>query len=169
MALFGRQRDINLFTTINRELLGDVITQQCAIYTIKLEESVINIYGEAANGKFYNDPVLLNCLVERSDQEFPENDMGVDFDWKIDFKFLRQDLKDANIVPEVGDIIMYYDNYYEVDDTNSNQYILGKNPAYNYAENPLNPGLEQFGANYSIICKTHIVPADKVEITKERF
>ena len=26
MALFGRQRDINLFTTITRELIGDVIT-----------------------------------------------------------------------------------------------------------------------------------------------
>ena len=32
MALFGRQRDIDLFTTIARELVGDVITQQCAFY-----------------------------------------------------------------------------------------------------------------------------------------
>ena len=169
MALFGRQRDINLFTTINRELLGDIITQQVAFYKLRLEETVSNIYGEAPNGRFYNNPVLFNCIIERSDQEFPEDDMGVDFDWKVDFKFLREDLKDSNVVPEVGDIIMYYNNYYEVDDTNSNQYILGKNPDYNYAPNPLNPGLELFGANYSIICKTHIVPADKVEITKERL
>ena len=169
MALFGRQRDINLFTTITRELMGDVITQQIAYYKIKLEETVSNIYGEAANGKFYHEPVLLNSLIERSDQEFPESDMGVDFVWMVDFKFLREDLIDASVVPEVGDIIMYYDNYYEVDDTNTNQYLLGKNPSYNYAPNPLNPGLEQFGANYSVICKTHVVPADKVEITKERF
>lgn len=169
MALFGRQRDINLFTTITRELLGDVITQQIAFYKVKLEETVSNIYGEAASGKFYYDPVLFNCLIERSDQEFPEDDLGVDFDWSVNFKFLREDLKDAQVVPEVGDIIMYYNNYYEIDDTNANQYILGKNPDYGYEENPLNPNLTLFGANYSIICKTHIVPADKVEITKERF
>ena len=169
MALFGRQRDINLFTTITRELMGDVITQQIAYYKFKLEETVTNIYGEAANGKFYTEPTLLNCLLSRQGQEFPESDLGVDFDWKVEYRFLREDLIDASILPEVGDIIMYYDNYYEVDDTNANQYLLGKNPSYNYADNPLNPGLEQFGANYSIICSTHIVPADKVEITKERL
>jgi len=169
MALFGRQRDINLFTTITRELLGDVITQQIAYYKFKLEETVSNIYGEAANGKFYNEPVLLNCLIEREDQQFPESDLGVDFDWSITYKFLREDLIDANVVPEVGDIIMYYDKYYEVDETNANQYILGKNPDYGYNQNPLNPNLTLFGSNYSIICKTHIIPADKVEITKERL
>ena len=52
MALFGRQRDINLFTTITRELMGDIITQQCAFYKYKLEQTAINIYGEAAGGKF---------------------------------------------------------------------------------------------------------------------
>ena len=169
MALFGRQRDINLFTTITRELMGDVITQQIAYYKIKLEETVTNIYGEAANGKFYGEPVLLNCLIQREEQQFPERDLGVDFTWAVTYKFLREDLIDANVLPEVGDIIMYYNNYYEVDDTNANQYLLGKNPSYNYAKNPLNPGLEQFGANYSIICNTHVVPADKVEITRERL
>jgi hypothetical protein len=41
MALFGRQRDINLFNTINRELLGDVITQQCAFYKYRLDQTHI--------------------------------------------------------------------------------------------------------------------------------
>ena len=169
MALFGRQRDINLFTTINRELLGDVITQECAFYKYVLEKTTINIYGEAADGAYYDGPTLFNCLVERSDQEFPESDMGVDFKWGIDFKFLRDDLVDANLVPEVGDIIMYNEGYYEVHTTNANRYITGKNPDYPYEPNPLNPGLENFGTNLSIICQTLYVPADKVQITKERI
>ncbi len=169
MALFGRQRDINLFTTVTRELMGDIITQQVAYYKFKLKETVTNIYGEAAKGKFYAEPVLFNCLIERQNQDFPESDLGVDFDWKISYKFLREDLVDANLVPEVGDIIMYYDNYYEVDNTNANKFILGKDSQYNYAENPLHPNLELFGRNYQIICDTHVVPADKVEITKERL
>ena len=169
MALFGRQRDINLFTTINRELLGDVITQQCAFYKYRLDQTIINIYGEAAEDKYYEGPTLFNCLVDRGDEQYPESDMGVDFNWSVVFKFLREDLVDAQTVPEVGDIILYNEGYYEVDNTNANQYLFGKNPEYPNAPNPLNPNLELFGANYSVICDTHYVPADKLGITKERL
>ena len=169
MALFGRQRDINLFTSINRELLGDVITQQCAFYKYRLDQTIINIYGEAAEDKYYEGPTLFNCLVDRGDEQYPESDMGVDFNWSVVFKFLREDLVDAQTVPEVGDIILYNEGYYEVDNTNANQYILGKNPDYPNSVNPLNPGLEQFGANFSIVCQTHYVPGDKLGINKQRL
>jgi hypothetical protein len=87
----------------------------------------------------------------------------------VDFRFFRDDLVDAQVIPEVGDIVMYYERYYEVHTTNANQYFVGKNPDYPYDENPLNPGLENFGTSVSIICQTHYVPADKVQITKERL
>ncbi len=169
MALFGRQRDVNLFTTINRELMGDVITQQCAFYKYKLEQTLINIYGEASGGKYFEGPILFNALIARQDQEYPESDLGVDFKWGIEFKFLREDLVEANVVPEIGDVLLYNNGYYEVTNTNSNQYLLGKNPDYPYNENPLNPGLEQFGANFSIVCNTIYIPGDKLGITKERL
>ena len=63
MALFGGARDISLFRHVNRELMADVITQQCSFYKFKLEETRINLYGEAAGGKHYMGPVLLNCLI----------------------------------------------------------------------------------------------------------
>ena len=169
MALFGRLRDINLFTTVNRELLGNIITQQCAFYKFNLNQTTVNIYGEAADGAFYDGPTLFNCLIDREDQSFPETDFGVDFHWSITFRFLREDLQDANVVPEVGDIILYYGGYYEVENTNANQFIVGKDPDYPYNVNPLNPGLEIFGSNFSIICETHYVPGDKPGITKERL
>ena len=103
----------------------------------------------------------------------------------MDFKFLRDDLlqrnldfnKDydqgdyfgADLVPEVGDIIYYYGGYYEVDDVIGNQYFVGKDPDYNYAVNPINPRLEDFGRDFSIICKTHYTPADKVQLEKARI
>lgn len=182
MALFGGSRDISLFRHINRELMGDIITQQCSFYKYKLEETKVNIYGEAAEEKYYMGPVLLNCLIERTPQEFPETDLGADFSWGITFRFLRDDLLDknkdfnidtdlygANLVPEVGDIILYQEGYYEIDNTNSNQYFFGKNPDYPNEVNPLNPGLENFGSSISIICETHYVPADKLGISRERF
>ena len=182
MALFGAKRDISLFRHINRELMGDIITQQCSFYKYKLEETKVNIYGEAAEEKYYMGPVLLDCILERTDQQYPETDLGTDFSWGATFRFLRDDLLDKNkdfnidtalygadLVPEVGDIILYQDGYYEVDNVSSNQYFVGKNPDYPNNVNPLNPGLEDFGSSISIICETHYVPADKAGISRERF
>lgn len=169
MALFGRSRDINLFKTINRELMGDVITQQCAIYKYNLTQTTVNIYGEASSGRYLEGPYLFNALIARQDQEYPESDLGVDFKWGIEFRFLRADLVDADVVPEVGDIILYQNGHYEVNNVNSNQYFMGKNPDYPNNSNPLNPGLENFGANLSVICNTNYVSGDLLGITKERL
>ena len=187
MALFGRSRDINLFKTINRELMGDVITQQCAIYKYNLTQTTVNIYGEASSGRYLEGPYLFNALIARQDQEYPESDLGVDFQWGITFKFLRDDLLGknpdydnlttnvygANLVPEVGDIIMYNNGYYEVDNTNANQYFVGKNPDYPYLDdegnNPLENDLANFGSSISIICQTHYVPGDRLNIQKQRL
>tara|TARA_B100001094_G_scaffold162385_1_gene157132 strand:+ start:139 stop:651 length:513 start_codon:yes stop_codon:yes gene_type:complete len=170
MALYGGARDISLFQKVNRELMGNIITQQCVYYKLRLNETKVNMYGEAAGARYYKEPVIFNALIERGDQEYPDDDiLGVNFNRSLDFKFFREDLIDADVVPEVGDIIMYYEGYYEVDSTVGNQYFVGKDPRYPYNTNPLNPGLENFGANLSIICKTHYTPADKVQITKERI
>lgn len=170
MALYGSQRDIALFRKVNRELMGNIMSQQCVYYKLKLSETKINMYGESAGARYYYDPVILFARIQRSDQEYPQDDLvGVDFQWGIDFKFLRDDLVDANLVPEVGDIVMYNEGYYEVHTTNANRYITGKNPDYPYEPNPLNPGLDKFGTSLSIICNTHYVPGDKVQITKERL
>tara|TARA_R100001377_G_C3096336_1_gene77623 strand:+ start:25 stop:537 length:513 start_codon:yes stop_codon:yes gene_type:complete len=170
MALYGGARDISLFQKVNRELMGNIITQQCVYYKLRLNETKVNMYGEAAGARYYKEPVIFNVLIERGDQEYPDDDiLGVNFNRSLDFKFFRDDLVDADVVPEVGDIIMYYEGYYEVDSTIGNQYFVGKDPRYPYNTNPLNPGLENFGANISIICKTHYTPADKVQITKERI
>ena len=186
MAMFTGQRDVSLVRKLNRELMGNIITQQCALYQFKLEETKVNIYGEAAEEKFYMGPVLLNCLIERSNEEFPETDLGTDFTWGATFKFLRDDLLGkmeefnldfaptnyqygADLVPEVGDIILYNEGYYEVDNVNANQYFMGKNPDYPNSPQLQNPGLENFGTSVSIIVETHYVPADKVGITQERL
>ena len=176
MAMFARQRDVSLVRHLNREVMGNVITQQAAFYQYKLEETKVNIYGEASAEKFYNGPFLFNCLIDRQDEEFGENEEGIQFSQPINFYFLRDDLVDAQVEPEVGDIILYQEGYYGVDGTIANQYWSGKNPDYpnnnsDGTPNPLNPNLGLFGTNLSIICTTYYIPADKVAISpyKERF
>lgn len=170
MALFGSSRDASLLRRLNREFLGDIINQQCAYYKYNLEKTKVNVYGEVQGGKrFFLDPVLFNCLVTKGDQENPSDAMGVDFARSMDFAFLKDDMIDSNVVAEVGDIIMYYEGYFEVYNVINNQLWTGKDPQYPYAANPLNPGLENFGYNVSVICKTHYVSTDKVDIVKSRL
>lgn len=169
--MFGRSRDVSLIRTLNRELMGNIITQQASFYKFKLEETKTNIYGEAAGEKFFDGPFIFNCLLDREDQQFPESEEGVNFAQGITFSFLRQDLVDVNVVAEVGDIILYQNGYYGVQGVITNQYFTGKNPDYPNDINPLNPGLEEFGTNLSIICNTYYIPADKLNLSpiKERF
>jgi hypothetical protein len=169
MALFGSSRDISMFRYVNRELLGDVITQQCALYKYILNKTKTNMYGESSGGKFFDGPVLLNALITVNDNTTPIDDFGASFDWSIEVAFLRDDLVDANTQPEVGDIILYQESYFEIDNTIHAQYFAGKDPDYPYNQNPLNPGLENFGYNVSVVCNTHYVPADRVNIIKTRL
>ena len=93
--MYTGQRDVSLLRSLNRELMGNIVTQQCALYQFKLEETKVNIYGEAAGEKFYNGPFLFNVLINRQDEQFPEDDEGVQFQQGIDYYFLRDDLVDA--------------------------------------------------------------------------
>ena len=176
MALFTRQRDVSLMRKFNRELMGNIITQQCSIYQFKLEETKVNIYGEAAGLKYYNGPFLFNVLINRSNQSYEVGDEGVQYNQPIEFYFFRDDLVDANVLPQVGDIILYQEGYYGVQSTVANQYWGGKNPSYpnndtDGTPNPLNPDLDQFGNNLSILVSTYYIPSDKVAISPyyERF
>ena len=195
MALFGQARDISMFRYVNRELMGNIISQQAAFYKLRLNQTNFNMYGEAAEQKYYDGPILLYTLIDLPDQEWSTDDLGVNWNWKPTFKFLRDDLLNkledynedtiygANLVPQPGDIILYETAYYEVTSTNAAQYFVGKDPDYPNSPQPSNPagatyplpsplwnpGLDEFGYNVSIICQTAYIPADKVGITFERM
>lgn len=163
MALFGSLRDINMFKSTTRELVEDIVSQQIGYYKVKLGDTRTNIYGESLN-KYFIGPVLIPCLIVRGEFNVEASDYGPDTIRTADFRFFKDHLIEANVVPEIGDTIMYNELYYEVDNINENQLILGKNPDYTYS-----PGLESFGQSYSIILTTHLSSPDKLGITKERL
>lgn len=173
MALFGSARDVSMFRYVNRELMGNIISQQCVYYKYNLLETKVNMYGESAEGHYFQEPVILFCLIERNDQQYIQDGIGVDFAWGAKFAFLVDDLTQANLLPEVGDIIQYQEGYFEVDGLVSNQLFVGKDPEYpNYdsnSNNPLNPGLQNFGYNTSVVVTTHYASAERINIIKSRM
>tara|TARA_B100001094_G_C18011429_1_gene710319 strand:- start:122 stop:637 length:516 start_codon:yes stop_codon:yes gene_type:complete len=168
MAMFTTQRDMSLVRKLNRELMGNIITQQCSVYQFKLEETKVNLYGEADAEKYYDGPFIFNVLINRTNEQYAENIEGVQFGQPIEFYFFRDDIKDADVLIRVGDIILYQEAYYGVQSTVANQYWGGKNPSYPNNVNPLNPGLENFGNNLSVLVSTYYIPADKVAISPYR-
>jgi hypothetical protein len=163
MAIFGTRRDINTFTGISRELLENVVSQTCGYYKISLTDTKVNVYGEGQN-KYFIGPVLINCLIERGDFTFKKESFGIDVDRDVTFRFLKYHLVQANVVPEPGDIIMYNESYYQVDNSNENQLIVGKDNDYAYEQ-----GLGNFGDSYSIILSTHLTSPDVLGIKENRL
>ena len=96
MALFGTQRDVSLIRKVNRELMGNIITQQASFYSIRIKETKTNMYGEAADGYFFEGPFLFNCLIERTPQIFSEADMILETQYEVTFRFLGLSLASIN-------------------------------------------------------------------------
>lgn len=164
MSIFGSRKDYNLFRGISRELISDVIEQVVGYYKIALESTPANIYGESTN-KTYNDPVKMNCLITRGDQVVSSNEFGQDVDRNASFAFIKDDLKDAGFVAEVGDVIFWQGDYYEVDTVRENELFFGKDNDYDDIESYHS----KYGGSISIICDAHLTRVDRLGIEETRM
>jgi hypothetical protein len=158
MALFGKSRDICLFHNLNKELLNDIIQTEIGYYKFALEKTTSNIYGESM-GKMYYEPVRIACLIDRKDQAWSSDDFGSDVDQAIGFKFLKKELKDINLVSEVGDLLLFRNNFYEIDSKIENQLIMGRDPDY-----AISTGTTDFGDSFSILVNTHMSTVEKLNL-----
>ena len=162
MSLFGGSRDISLFNSLGKELINDIIQSEVGYYKFALEKTTSNVYGESV-GKMYYEPVRIACLMQREDQTWSSDDFGSDVDQTFNFRFLKEELKDINLVPEVGDILLFRNNFYEVDARVENQLIMGKDPDY-----AISTGANDFGNSHSIILKTHLSRVEKLNLVPLR-
>lgn len=163
MALFGSSRDISFMKKINNELIDNVIQQEVDVYALSLANTESNLYGEASSGKVYYRPVRVTCLLERGDQTYVADDQfGSDVTQTMTFRFLKPKLRELNLVPKAGDIVEVRGLYYELDQVNENQFILGKDNDYGKNVGP------EFGESLSEICIGHYARVTRLQIEKAR-
>ena len=86
-----------------------------------------------------------------------------DINQAVEFRFLKEELKNINLVPEVGDLILFRNNFFEVDGKVENQLVLGKDPDY-----ALSTETVDFGGNFSITLGTHISRVEKLSLVPLR-
>jgi hypothetical protein len=163
MALFGSSRDISFMKKVNRELMDNIIQQEVDYYILSLKDTHKNLYGEASAGKTYYAPIRVTCLLERGDlTSVADDQFGTDVTQQMTFRFLKPKLREIGLVPEAGDIVEVRGSYYELDQINENQFVLGKDNDYGK-----NVGSE-FGESLSIIAVGHYARVTRLQIEKGR-
>jgi hypothetical protein len=165
MALFGSARDASLIRSVNRELINKYIDTEVGFYKLDLEASKRNIYDESDN-KVYYAAMKINSLILRDTKSSLLDDYGGDVSRTVTFGFLRDDLKDINIIMEVGDIIQYNGEYHEIDNVSSSEFFGGKNPSLDLGFTLGERG--EFGYNLSIVCETHVTRKSSLNIQELR-
>ena len=144
---FFSDRDIKTFDKFSKELVDDVVGQTCILYKLELEETKVNVYGEAEGGKQYQTGIELPCLIEAEDIAFNTDEFGPDSSQNASFRFHRNTLIEKGAAPQVGDIIKWNYAFFEINSINENKLIGGNT--------------EQ---NYDLIAQTHLTRPTKVGI-----
>jgi hypothetical protein len=146
MPKFLQTRDIEFFKSVARELVDDVVQNTIVLFKINMNETKVNIYGEALNKTWYPG-VEVFALINKDPESARYEGFGLDTDQNVTFKLDRWMLEEKGIYPEVGDIINFNEGYYEIDNTNEIQLVGGQ---------PYN--------NFSVVCQTFMVSKSNLNI-----
>ena len=152
------QNDRDFMDRVNNELVGDltsnqdgIINQTIVIYQHSIQETKTNMYGEAAAGKLYKPGVQVAALITADDFDFNTDEFGPDLRQNATFAILRQSLQDADVRPELGDVIDWNFGHWEVSNMNENQLVGG-----------------QVDNNWSVVFTTFLVRRSNLQIERIR-
>ena len=152
------QNDRDFMDRVNNELVGDltsnqdgIINQTIVIYQHSIQETSTNMYGEAAAGKLYKPGVEVASLITADDFDFNTDEFGPDLRQNATFAILRQSLIDADVRPELGDIIDWNLGHWEVAGLNENQLVGG-----------------DYNNNFSVVLNTFLVRRSNLQIERIR-
>ena len=152
------QNDRDFMDRVNNELVGDltsnqdgIINQTIVIYQHSIQETKTNMYGEAAAGKLYKPGVQVAALITADDFDFYTDEFGPDLRQNATFAILRQSLQDADVRPELGDVIDWNLGHWEVNNMNENQLVGG-----------------QVDNNWSVVLSAFLVRKSNLQIERIR-
>lgn len=166
MARFGTGRDALFIKHISKEMINKVISVEIALYKLSLNDTEITIYNESSK-KIYFNPIRLFALVRKEDFTMNDEDTGLNTAQNVVFSFLRDDLKDNNVLPVEGDLIKFDGKFYEIDNINQIQYWFGRNPDTLLLTTEGRSNIE-FGYNIAIKCSCHFTRQSQLNLVDIR-
>lgn len=146
MPKFFHNRDIDFIKTISEEVVDYVVEQWITLFKMSVGETKTNLYGESL-GKVYHAPATLMCIVDREPQSIIHEGFGPGQEQAVTFAFNIQRLRTHEIpqirtihdqkvpadaiqntaqgYPEIGDIIIFDNTYYEIGQVQKEKLIGG--------------------------------------------
>jgi hypothetical protein len=146
MPKFISERDVAFFKGLARELVDDVIQNAIVLFKINLNETRVNLYGESIN-KTWHPGIELYALINKEPETTTYEGFGAQTMQNVEFRVDRYMCEEKNSYPEVGDMILFDNSYYEIDNTNEIQFVGGQ---------PYN--------NFSIVCSAFMVNKSALNI-----
>lgn len=135
---FTSAQDYNLMLHFNAELLNTFVDTPVVLYKLNITSSKKNVYGESTTKRWYRG-IQIPCLINRQFSTAIKDTMTVNTEQTAEFSFLRYECQTRNVFPEIGDIIDFAGNYFEIDQLNDIQLIAG-----------------QVNYNHAIVAATHL-------------
>ena len=146
MPKFVSDRDVTFFKGLARELVDTVVENVIVLFKVNLNETKVNLYGESINKTWYPG-VELYGLINKEAETTNYEGFGSDTSQNIEFRLDRWMCEEKNTYPEIGDVILFDNSYYEIDNTNEIQFVGGQ---------PKN--------NFSIVCSTFMIRKSTLNI-----
>lgn len=180
MPRFFNANDLNFIKTISEEVVDYVVEQAVTLFKVSVYSSKTNLYGESVN-KVYNRPTNLMAIVNREERGISyETTIGPDSTQTIEFHFNTMRLRtNTNPIargengvevpvdsiqnelygyPEIGDVILFDNTYYEVDNVKNSRLIGGSPTIWNKTTNQFEDTRQYITVN------CHMVRRSKLQI-----
>ena len=129
---FIPQKEFDLLNVMNEELIDEIVGQSVDIYKVNIDNTDENVYGESTT-KYYDQGFRVNCLILFNEPEVIQEDFGADVNSSIEMYFQRENLSSGslNFYPEVGDIVDWNKQYWEINGTKEPQ-LFGGHPNFKH-------------------------------------
>ena len=186
MPRFFNAKDLDFIKTISEEIVDYVVEQAIVLFKVSVGETKTNLYGESL-GKVWRAPSTIMGIVDRQPQNILYEGFGADKTQTVEFRFNIQRLRDTSFripkvrdingtlvpteaiqnttvgYPEIGDVILFDDSYYEVGHITANALIGGSPEIYDQE----NSTFEE--ARGTLICQAHMVRRSQVQIDERNY
>jgi len=141
--------------------LNAIVDTEIEFYKLVVEQSNSNIYGESTSKSYY-DSILIPCLITKEGKTSNMDDYGHTYTRTAQFGISRDIIEKAGFYPEVGDLVKWDNEYYQLDNVDANEYFTGKNPN-------TWPNGSDHGYSVSVLCDAHVTRQTPTNIRKMRF
>lgn len=124
MPKFFGPNDIKTLQRMSKELVEQIIDTNVLYSKMNVSQTVQNFYGQSLHKQF-SVPVSLQAMIYHNPPTYLF-DYQVTQQQDVQFKFLQTTLQDHNIYPQIGDVIIWRNQLWQITTITNEQLLAGR-------------------------------------------